>query len=517
MKNSRSFSLFLSTVLAVTLGIAGCGQKAMYRGEIKEQKLVPLQYPNSALTPGAMIWGNPGGTIESFRPGPDNLSEELEDALPTADAAWFGQEKSSKVFLGVVAQPGPEVLTAIKAADAKGGAALTRESFKFVDWGTLTERSIDIERLSKAIVRGWYNMPGESLRFDALTPLRPDMEEYENRPMIVQRSVSSEGLQYEVSAKLSGLVGATAQNPIYGKGAVVTGAESASGTTLKVESPMVIGYNPAELKAIVPPLPFIEFDADQTDLMVHTFKWDVDRFGDREAVIDPKVLLAEARRLGLESNVPEVTAPAETLVADVKTGQPAKLSVYAEAKPRSGAEPWRRLGEGNVFDASELVRLRIYLEEPSYLYIMNKDSDGKAAILYPKVTGSATAIGEDAPVGPGTFDFPGSVISAEGMTFSAGEGTENFIVVASKTRMPDMLNSFKQFTNAINTATANGSSATRGGVFALPGATRVVTGYASAADTPAGASQEAYGEIPVYSAPSGATLMTLNLNKVPAP
>jgi hypothetical protein len=507
----RSLKL-ISTLAILAAGVAGCSQKGMYKSEIKDEKLTPLRYPQSVMEVGAMGWGEPGKPLEAFRPANENLSEELIAKMPTTDAAWFGTEKNKELFMGVVASPGPEVLSAVEIADAKAGAALKRDSVKFVDWGELEEKTLDLERMSKAIVRGWYNFPGEALRFDGLAVLRPDMIEYENRPWIVQRSVSANGLQYEVSAETGTMIGAMAGNAMYGEAALVNGIEMSSATTLTINKPMVIGVATAELLSIDPPLPAIGIDLDAADLAAHTFTWDLSRRGERTYQIDPTVLRAEARRNGLEFNLgDEVEKAQEEVVAQVNEGEPVGLTLWADAKPLNNADAqWRRLGEGNAFDAGEIVRLHLRLKEAAYLYMVNKDSDGNAAILYPKVSGHALSRGEDAMIEAGDFVFPTDVIGREGITFSDGQGTESFLVIASRTRLPGVLNTLDEFVSAVNKETSRENAATRSGLFAFTGVTRVVTGYADS--TSPGSPAD-----PVFSGTEGATLLTLNLNKVPKP
>jgi Domain of unknown function (DUF4384) len=500
-------------LLGLTLIAAGCSQKAAYKSGIKDQNLIPLRYPQSAMTVGAMGWGKPGQPLPAFRPGPDNCSDELLEAMPTADAAWFGKEKSKEMFMGVVAKPGPDILSEVELASAQAGGLMKKGGSTFIDWGDLVEQSLDMQRMSEAIVRGWYNMPGEAISFDALAALRPDLSEYKSRPWMVQRSVMSEGLEYEVSSEIAGLLGAQAGNALYGKGTVTVGGESKKATTLTINKPMVIGFNTAELRKVDPPLPAIGMDAQGYQLSTHNFVWKVRGTNDTwEVQIDPTVLRMQAKRAGLEVQLAVPTQEKiEQVVEVVKTGVAVGTAIQAEGKLRSGSAGWRKLNEGSSFDANEMIRLNIDLQEPGFVYIFNKDSSGNAQILYPKASGQKLSIGED-EIRSGTFTFPTDVIGEEGMLVSDERGTESFIIITSKTRLPGVMDFLKLAAEAISAETASGNSATRSGKLTIPGIGRNVVGYASTtSDSPADP------PAPYFGGMNGATLLTLNLNKVPTP
>ncbi|MBI5155398.1 DUF4384 domain-containing protein [Candidatus Poribacteria bacterium] len=509
-KTSVARMLVLALGAALLPLAAGCSGLGLYRRGIKKAGLTPLQYPQSAMTVGAMGWGDPDGVTDAFRPGMNTLPDDLIKNLPTADAAWVGEGRSREVFLKAVAKPGPEILDSVRLLSAAAGVDLSREGMTFLDYGVLVERSMDFQRLSEAIVRGWYNMPGEAVRFDALSALRPDIPKYEQRPWIVQRSVSAHGLEYEVSASTGAALTAAALQPIYGAGSASAGIKMENETTLRIEKPMVIGFGTATLVSIEPPLPTVGRLPAPADLVPHVFTWKV-RGRKKPVVIsvDPSILRAIAKRSGFEeSRGEEGLGP---IVTAVHSAAPTGISVMAEARHRKEAKAeWRRLGEGSTFNASDMIRLRVGLSEPAYVYILAKDSAGKGEVLFPNIPGEKHSIGDESRIGAGEFIFPAAVNSRDGIIYGDGpRGTESFLVIASQERQPDMAASLATFAAAARARAAGQQAATRGLGLAFPDITRVPIGYEGT-----GGSAGQQGE-PVFSGVDTATMITLNFTKVP--
>jgi len=512
------------TLLAAT-ALSGCGLNP--KGKLKDEDFIPLRYPQSAMSVGAVGWGRPTGPITSFRPGPDNLSEEFLDSLPTADVAFADKIKSNKVYADVVANPGPEILSALNVGGAKVDAGFERESLRFLEWGELQERTVDMQRLSDAIVRGWYNMPGESFRLDALVAMRPDKAKYPNRPWLVQRSLTASGMKYGTELKLSGDLGVGAKDPIYGKAEIEVGASTTSSSTLKVKRPMVIGYNTAELISVEPPLPALGLDATMAQMSSHTFTWRVrGHSGKVKHTVEPSVLFALAKRQGIEIVLPEPVVDA--VENEVSQGEPIRVSMIGEVLPKTGGE-WRLRGEGSTVTGGDLLRLRVNLTEAGYVYLLNKDSDGNAAVLYPKVEGQPVSIGDGSELPAGDFYFPTSVIGADGMTLSADPdgGVESFMLIASKNPLPNLPKAMADFADACNQTARTNPNATRNTTLGLPGIqraadmesllpTRVVTGYANAQAVAGDLPTESEVSFPAFMGVDSATVITLNLKKAPS-
>jgi len=94
---SLSFGARLATLLVVGAGLVGCSATNP-RNEMRDQDLIPLRYPQSAMTVAGIGWGSRTGPITSFRPGKDNVSEELLDSMPVADVAFADEIRESKVY-----------------------------------------------------------------------------------------------------------------------------------------------------------------------------------------------------------------------------------------------------------------------------------------------------------------------------------------------------------------------------------------------------------------------------------
>jgi len=293
---SLSFGARLATLLVVGAGLVGCSATNP-RNEMRDQDLIPLRYPQSAMTVAGIGWGSRTGPITSFRPGKDNVSEELLDSMPVADVAFADEIRESKVYLDVVANPGPELLQAVNLGKGRVDAGVEREKLRFLEWGELQEQSLDMQRLSEAMVRGWYNMEGEAMTLDALMALRPDKVEMEDRPWVVQRALIATGMKYGSEATLSADAGAGVSDPVFGKGEIEVGASSMGGTVVKVKKPMVIGYNTADLVSIDPPFPPVGIDVQENQLSTHTFTWKVrGHTGTTKIEVDPVVLRRLAKR-----------------------------------------------------------------------------------------------------------------------------------------------------------------------------------------------------------------------------
>ncbi|MBI1292714.1 hypothetical protein GC173_15980 [bacterium] len=288
--------LMATLLLAASAALLGCSATNP-DNKLQDEDFIPLRYPQSAMTVAGLGWGKNTGPLTSFRPGKDNVSEELLESMPVADVAFADQIRSSKVYMDVVANPGPELLTAVNLGSAQADAGLERSKLRFLEWGELQEQVLDMQRLSDAMVRGWYNMPGEAMTLDALMAMRPDVVEKKDRPWVVQRCLIAKGMKYGSEATLSGDIGVGAKDPVFGKGELEVGASSTGGSTVNVRKPMVIGYNTAELISVDPPFPPAGIDVKPDQMTTHTFTWKVrGHTGKTTISVDPVVLRRLANR-----------------------------------------------------------------------------------------------------------------------------------------------------------------------------------------------------------------------------
>ena len=155
----------------------------------------------------------------------------------------------------------------------------------------------------------------------------------------------------------------------------------------------------------------------------------------------------------------EETVPGDIvarLKAAIDSGTPLHYAMAVEASKAttsSGQADWFELPEDGVFDENYLLRLRVYLYEPGYVYFLTTDSDGAAALFYPKAEGEPFSAGTHELRPQGMINFPKDFYGMDGLTYDAAEfmGTESFLVIGSKTKiegLPALLGEFCQIARA---------------------------------------------------------------------
>jgi hypothetical protein len=506
---------------------------------VSEQELIPLPFPHAGMDVGALRWGDPLKPASATLPPWSAFSKSFIDTLPRAAVEMGDRSKRRQFALGVAASPGPQVLQAAKLATGKVGVDFSRASFRCMEWGELTDASVDLQTLSEAMVRGWYNLPGKALHNNALFQMELDYPLSTVRPWIVVRSLTAKGLKYEINKDAGFKFDLSAGHAVYGSGSLGLSYRVLTDTTLQIDQPMVIGYDVALLELVDPPMPKLS-TLDGTNMAVrHKFRWRLRESKKAELInVDTADLLARDARQVAEASYP---APVVQELADqVKKGEPVRMAFLGEAKPRQYRTPeenqWRRLEEGSAFRSDELVRLRVVLDEPAFVYVLGKDSSGKAAVLYPKVEGEDLSIGEEKPIEKGEWIFPSAVIAEEGMKFDNDpSGTESFVVVASKTKPDGLPKALAQFARAARDEAAKPATATRSVDLGLPSILRLPSGYAkaqSANPQPAPVAAPTTGATPppaqagdtpkppmevLFSGLNSATVLKLNLSRVQVP
>lgn len=534
---SACFGLLIAAFLALLTTEANfAAQPKPIKSGLGEQDLLPLPFPHAGMGVGALRWGDPLKPAPSTLPPWSAFSKSLLDTLPQSPVEMENREKRRKFALGVAASPGPQVLQAAKLAAGKAAVDFHRASFRCLDWGELVDSSVDLQTLSEAMVRGWYNLPGKALHNNALFQMELDYPLSTIRPWIVVRSLTSKGLKYEINKDSGVKFDLSAGHAVYGSGSLGLSYHVVSDTTLQIDQPMVIGYDVALLELVDPPMPKLS-TLNGTNMAVrHKFRWKLRESKNVQTInVDTADLLARDGRQVAEANYP---APVVQELADqVKKGEPARMAFLAEGKPRLFRIPeenqWRRLEEGSVFRSDELVRLRVVLDEPAFLYVLGKDSSGKAAVLYPKVEGEDLSVGEEKSVEKGEWVFPSAVIGEEGMKFDNDpSGTESFVVIASKTKPEGLPKALAQFARAAREEAAKPATATRSVDLGLPSILRLPSGYAkaqSANPQPAPVAPPTTGSAPppaqagetpkppmevLFSGLNSATVLKLNLSRV---
>jgi hypothetical protein len=504
--------------------------------KIDDADLIPVTYPQSIMRAGAMGWGDAKGNPDSFRPREQTLSTELLDSVSRSDIAFEGSYARYKQTASLAYAPGPQIINQLAGVSGSIDTGLAREGMKFVDFGQLQEETIDLNRLSNAVVRGWYNMPGEAVKFETLSALQPDLprKEAKNRPWLIRKSITANGLKYEISKELSAKIGAAASQPLYGSGDARAGFTVADGTSLNINKPMVIAFDTAELYDVVPPLPSNVTRLSAEDIEVeHVFTW---RFRESGRRTEVRVRPNHLRRIAKDSGVEATYAPeaVTNLTTTLQQGQPARLALIAEA--RKAGQPnaqWFTLGEGDSFYGDDTVRLRLMLQDDAYIYIVAKDGKGQAAVLHPWVVGEALSTGREDLRTAGTYTFPRDFgMASDGLIYDPSEasGTESFMIIASKTRQPDLPEKLAAFARAARAAAGARAEGTESGRpfalgsdeasvadrFGLPSITRLPVGFegvqvAPPATTTPNVPPPAPVQVPVFSGVDAATVITLNL------
>jgi hypothetical protein len=489
----------------------------------KNAELIALPYPEADLTVGAMHRAKEanGVPIETMLPE-SAFNRAFLSSVHCRPAAWAKISDQKQFAASVTAQPGPSVLAAIKAASPEGSAGVSTKKVQCLNWGELEECDVPLQVLSEAIVRRWHGLGGAMLGTSALSSMPLHMDPLPKCPWIVYRSMRANGIEYtldkELALNLSAKVGAT----LYASGQGSLSYTRKNETTLKANQPMVIGYDLVRLVKVQPAFQYEVGKIQPADILTtYVFTWEVGRKGKKQTRIVDGVALRQQEALqAAESALPSGTA--EKLTASVQQGEPVSMMVIAEAKPRSaeaGETGWRRIDEG--FYGDELVRLRIALDQPAYVYLLNKDSTGDAYVLYPKTEGEKFSNGEEKALEKGMHIFPNFAgIKNEGMIFDPKDaaGKESFMVVASKKQLPELSKKMAEFAAAgrAHKISAPNSKTNQwvSGDLKLPAATRTIVGFG---DPNTGMKTEMKTEAkePLFSGVGSATVITLNLERQP--
>lgn len=514
IRHACHVAAFISLLVLVT----GCSRNWM-RNEVKDHDLTVLDYPRGDLVVGSLGWGDPDETVMATRHARAVLSDSLLDDLQPHPIAWKNRSSGYNTFLDVNGSPGPQVLRTVELIGADAGVKLDRDKLKFIEWGDLREQSIDLHRLSQAIVRGWYNIPGESLSAEGLLALRPHDSSYTDRPWFVRRSIATQGLRYGIDKSVGTELRAKGNVIQYGKGETKVGLRLTGNEALEVEFPMALGINAWQLVSVTPPLPafgdpsLVSFDSE------YSFTWKPVPGRKKDPGVTFTVNTRELRLFAgvhaTEKALPQATVAA--LETQLRQSTPASAGLVAEAASpaASGAPQWRPLQDGDAFSSDELVRLRVSLAEPAWIYILAKDNSGRATVLYPAMDGEPLSRGAAAQVPAGEWIYPGSVpgVEGDGMGFNPADppGTESFVVVATKEPSAELGKALAQFARE-----ARGAAATTRGDdgIALTSLTRVPTFYgASGASASAPAAPPSAGGLVYFSGVGNATVLTINLNR----
>lgn len=537
MKTNEIIRGLVPAILGLCLA---SGWAASNEGRVKSKikgklDIIPLPYPQSGAAVGALRWGaDPKEPATAWLPAEQTVTRAFIESVPSQVLAMENETKNSQWTLGVTAKPGPQLLETLKVASASGTAGISRDSVRFVRWGHLEERTVDLVSLSEAYLRGFFNMPGRALSANALSKLQLSDPSGRLRPWQVVRSVSATGMEYGLSKELGLALSAQVSTPTYGEAMGSFGAKLKNQTTLVVDQPMVIGCDMVKLTEVRPELPYIGenmvLSGEQLDSR-YTFTWTSAVSGKKTQVtVDPTSLRETDRRMTLEASLPAPVV--SNLTQQIKSCEPVRMALVAEAKPvrfRSAEENhWRRLDEGAMFHSGEIVRLRVVLEEPAYVYVLAKDSRGQAAVLFPSVPEESLSRGEEKPVAKGEWRFPENVVQEEGMTYSANDpaGIESFIVVASRNKAEGLPASLGAFAKAAREQANKPAAPTRGVELGMLDVLRLPAGFSSAsAETPA--APVAAGAQPqpappanglqLFSGLKSATVLTLNLNRIAPP
>ena len=513
------------TRTACLLSLFGCAlwltaQNSTMSRPIRKKDLIPLSYPQAGIGVGTMRWSEKArDEARSFKAPEQTFSRAFRETIRPQAISWedFQKQRSFKVNLS--AAPGPQVLDAAKLASGKAALAVDRSSLRFVKWGDLHEATVDLQDLTEACLRGWFNLPGRSMRSEVLFQMQLDEKKAERRPWIVTRVIRTEGLEYELSTDTGGQFDLSASHAIYGGGTAGLSFRVKNKRTLVIDEPMAIAFDAVQLESVEPPLPRLKDLAAKG--AVHptnhfgTFKftWRYGEGGDRENITirtgDLWIRDAWAAQQGPADEEQYPAAQKTALEKELKAGKPVPAAVIPEVLA-SGAKEWRPLGDGDAFAGDGLLRLRVILEEPGFVYVLARDGAGQSAALYPAAPGQSLSKGKDASLAKGAWVYPTDVDGSAGLRFNPQEapGLESFVVVASRTQLPQLPAAMAEFAQAGN-RTARPASPTRGG-FAFPNLLRLPVGFAGGS-TATGAETN---RVPaIFSGLDSATVLNVGLNR----
>lgn len=206
-------------------------------------------------------------------------------------------------------------------------------------------------------------------------------------------------------------------------------------------------------------------------------------------------------------------AALDELLATLGKGKPVATGFWAEAGTTTNG-PWRRLRDGDSFRTNEFLRLGLHLRQPAFLYLLNKDGQGKAEVLLPEVAQERLSRGRAGPWDAGDYRFPEMVAEAP-LFFTEAPGKESFVLFASSTELtelPQVLSAFAQAGREKAADAANaGARRWREGDLRFASVLRTGAGYASQSAGQAEAGKAKEAELPLFTGQDTATVLTLNL------
>jgi hypothetical protein len=536
------------TVEAVLVCLSALAQRPLTEPQLKKSRLVVPAYPSADIEVGALKFGDLPKRPANSTIGPEYaFTRTLYERLNAEPIAFEDTKRAGKFGVDLAFSPGPAVLQAAKLSCGKAGISFSKDSLKFVDWGRLTETTLDLHTLTEACIRGWLDLPGPALHRDALLKLQLNMDRATQRPWIVTRAVVARGLRYGL-AKESGIkfdLGAT--HPAIGTGALGLGYRVKNERTLEVDQAMGIGFDAVLLESITAPLPSLQAtNALKVLDGPTTFYWRRASGGDPEPVsvniaalriADGRPLRADERPLPAAADACYPADKANLVVrlnALLKSGKPVAATVVAESR-RGRASAWRVLNEGDEFHTDEELRLRVVLDQPGFVYVLTKDGTGRAAVLHPKVAGEDFSEGEEKQLPAGEWRYPEALGANEALTYVGSQpGTESFVVIVTQTRLEGLPLALADFAGAARQLT---QTATRGlaGDYAFASVLRLPTGKSKMIATAAAPGVAANSlapntatpttpttnapptEVPLFSGVNTATILKLNLRLTAPP
>lgn len=510
-------------------------QTAPVKKEMKSERLLAPPNPSAKFALGALLHHeNPkwhpkdgGGTFVDPR---FSFTRGFYEQVVPQNIAFEDTKRTGKFGTDLAFSPGPQILQAAQLASGKVGIGFSRESLKFMDWGRLTESSVPAQLLTEACLRGWLDLPGPALHGKALLQWQLSRPLVPQRPWVVARAVTAQGLRYSLMKDTGIKFDLSAGHAAYGSGSLGLNYKVKNETTLEIDDPMGIGFDAVRLERISEPLPALG-DADALAKLnkTYTFYWRHARSQREEPIhINIAEFRAAEARVARPEDLAAPTPAAPTaqppavvtnLLAQLQAGKPVSATLLAEARPANGPGQWRAVAEGEEFRGNELVRLRVVLDQPGFVYVLAKDGTGQAAVLYPGIAGEPLAKGEERQLPKGEWNYPAAVTGDDGLQFDVAEpaGTESFLVIVSQTKLAGLPKALAEFASA-GRQFAQRNVAAASGDYAFASLLRLPTGTAKIAP-PAVVPTNAppADEVQLFSGVNSATVLKLNLRRVPPP
>jgi hypothetical protein len=203
----------------------------------------------------------------------------------------------------------------------------------------------------------------------------------------------------------------------------------------------------------------------------------------------------------------------DRLVATLREGSPVAAGFSAEVGA-TVTGPWRTLDDGSAFHAGEFLRLRIHLQQPAFLYLLNKDDEGKAEVLMPQTRGEKLSRGSPGPWRPGDWVFP-EMVGELPLQFAEAPRKESFVVFASSTEVADLPEKLAAFAQAGRDKAAAGAEAEtrrwRDRDLRFSTLVRTAAGYGSRTNPATHPGTTLEKAVPLFTGRDSVTALTLNL------